>query len=335
MPDAAPVSPTDQEFLALLVHRGFLHRGDAVRILQDAAEKGFSEALHDATGWEEQKVDYLKRTKGLSEPEVPGYAVERKLGSGGTSEVFAARRKQDGKRVALKLLRPNLALDPPAVRRFLEEAKILSRLDHPAIVRGHRVFKFLDTYVLEMDYVSGRTLEEDLAEGRSFTEDQALSIVVQTAKALEHMREEGVVHRDLKPGNLMIDKKGTVRLIDLGFAGKGLEGRAAEGTTLGTPAYLAPEQARGEDDLDARADIYSLGATLYHLVVGALPFEGADDAEVMRKQVLAGLSGAALKGQSISPRTHYFIEKMMAKDRDVRYATPAELIADIESMGQY
>ena len=120
-------------------------------------------------------------------------------------------------------------------------------------------------------------------------------------------------------------------LIDLGFAGAGMEGRHDSESTLGTPAYLAPEQARGEDDLDARADIYSLGATLYHLVIGKLPFQAGDDQEMLRKQVLEGLSGAALKGGDVSPSLHYFIEKMMAKDRESRYANASELIEDIEA----
>ncbi|HEX9793539.1 MAG TPA: serine/threonine-protein kinase [Planctomycetota bacterium] len=325
------VTPADQEFLALLVHRGYLTRDDALGILRSAAEAGLEAALGAATGWDAAKRAYMRRTKGLSEPEIPGYRTEAQLGVGGTSEVFAARRLQDNRKVALKILRPKLALDPPAVRRFLEEAKLLQRLEHAAIVRGRRIFKFMGTYVLEMDFVKGRTLEEVLADGETFDEDAALSIIVQVARALDHMRAEGVVHRDLKPGNLMVDEKGEVRLIDLGFAGPGMSGRVDAETTLGTPAYLSPEQARGDASLDSRADIYSLGATLYHLVVGRLPFEGADDAEIMRKQVLEGLNGAALKGGGISPSLHYFIEKMMAKDRDVRYSTPAELAEDVEA----
>jgi len=267
-------TPDDQEFLALLVHRGFLSREQAISVLQAAAEGPLEPALAAATGWGEEKVQFLRRTRALSEPEIPGYLVERRVGVGGTAEVFAARRKQGNQRVALKVLLPSLARDPAAVRRFLEEAKLLQRLDHPAIVRGHRVFKFVGTYVLEMDFVPGKTLLEYQEDGGSFDEDGALSVVLQVARALEAMREAGVVHRDLKPGNLMIDRHGTIKLIDLGFAGTGMSGRASEDTTLGTPAYLAPEQAMGDSELDARADIYSLGATLYHLVVGALPFEG-------------------------------------------------------------
>ncbi|TAH38928.1 MAG: serine/threonine protein kinase [Planctomycetota bacterium] len=326
-----PDAGNDQEFLALLVHRGFLDKAQALRVLARTDNDGFEPALAGETRWDASRIAYLRRTRAMSEPDIPGYVVERRLGAGGTSEVFAARCKADGRAVALKILRPALAADPLAVRRFLDEARLLQRLTHPAIVRGARVFKFMDTYVLEMERVSGRTLDEHLADGRTFDEDTALSLVMQVASALEYMRQQGVVHRDLKPGNLMIDGAGRVKIIDLGFAGRGLEGRADACSTLGTPAYLSPEQARGQDDLDCRSDIYSLGATLYHLVIGRLPFEGGDDSEILRKQVLEGLNGAALKGRSVSPSLHYFIQKMMAKEREVRYPTPAELTEDIEA----
>ncbi len=328
---SVPPSPQDQQFLALLVHRGFLDRKDAVRVLERARDNGFESALGVTTGWDANKVGYLRRTKAMQEPQIPGYRMERKLGAGGTSEVFGARTEQGLRKVALKVLLPRLALDPVAVRRFLEEAKLLQRLQLQGVVRGHRVFRFLGTYVMEMDWVPGRTLEEFLADGEIFVEEQALGIVVEVARALGSLRTEGLVHRDLKPGNIMIDPGGRVTLIDLGFAGSGLSGRSDENTTLGTPAYLAPEQARGQGDLDARADIYSLGATLYHLVVGKLPFQAGDDQDMLRAQILEGLNGSALKGRSVSPSLHYFIEKMMAKDREVRYASAEDLIDDIEA----
>ncbi|MBC8403711.1 MAG: serine/threonine protein kinase [Planctomycetes bacterium] len=321
----------DQEFLALLVHRGFMQRPDAVRVLKVAAEKGFEPALSVTTGWDRKKIAYLRTSRGLQEPEIPGYRMGRKLGEGGTSEVFGARRKADFGKVALKVLKPGLALDPVAVRRFLEEAALLKKLKVQGIVRGHRVFKFMGTYVMEMDWVPGRTLEEYLAEGKTFAEADALDVVVKTARALERLRATGIVHRDLKPGNIMIDVGGVVTLIDLGFSGAGMSGRAEAGTTMGTPAYLAPEQARGEENLDSRADIYSLGATLYHLVIGKLPFQADSDQEMLRAQVLDGLNGAALKGMEVSPSLHYFIEKMMAKEKESRYSTAKDLIDDIET----
>jgi serine/threonine protein kinase len=324
-------SSQNQEFLALLVHRGFLDRQEAMEVLKSASKEGFEAALLKLTGWGEKKVAYLLRTRGLAEPDIPGYRFEKKLGSGGTSEVFGVRRAKDFRKVALKILRPTLARDVYAIKRFLEEGKLLGKLNIPGIVRGYRTFKFMGTYVLEMDWIPGQTLEDLLAEGKTFPETEALDIVVKVGKLLELMRKEGVLHRDLKPGNIMIASGERVSLIDLGFAGEGMSGRSDKDSTLGTPAYLAPEQARGEDSLDARADIYSLGATLYHLVLGKLPFSGSNDQEMMRAQILKSLDGSALKGREVSPSLHYFLEKMMAKDREIRYPSASALISHIES----
>ena len=331
MTASPPVPAEDQQFLARLVFRGYLPRESAQVVLEAASEVPFDEALAAATDWDAKRIAFLRRTDVMQKPEIPGFKMGPMLGSGATAEVFSAQRNKDFKHVALKILRPDLAADPVASKRFLQEVKLLKDLDVPGVVRGHRAFRFLDTLILEMDRVPGKTLEELQISEHPFTEKEALSIVLQVAEALEGMRGQGVVHRDLKPGNVMVSKDGTVKLIDLGFAGEGMDGTHGAGTTLGTAAYLAPEQARGQEDLDGRADIYSLGATLYHLMVGELPFEAGDDQEMVRKQVLESLKGSALKGRSVSPQMHYFIEKMMAKDREVRYSTPSELMEDIQA----
>ncbi|HKE01300.1 MAG TPA: serine/threonine-protein kinase, partial [Planctomycetota bacterium] len=249
--------------------------------------------------------------------------------------------------VALKILLPELARQDAARERFVAEGKFLLELDHPAIVKGYRVAHYFPrrgpeegkprdggdpVFLLSMELVRGKTLLEHLAEKRTFDEDAALAIVLRTAQALEYLRERNVVHRDVKPGNLMIGASNDVKLIDLGFAqtADGASSSESDELTLGTVQYLSPEQARGERDLDVRSDIYSLGVTLFHLTVGDLPFHGDAPSDVIRQHVLAGLSSPALKGRGISPHLHYFIEKMMAKEREIRYADPKALIADIE-----
>src|SRR5262249_47004838 len=121
----------------------------------------------------------------------------------------------------------------------------------------------------------------------------------------------------------------TVKLCDLGFASTAGGSDGESDTTVGTVAYISPEQARGRTDIDIRSDIYSLGVTLYHMVIGELPFQGSDDSEVLAKQILESLSSEELKGRGISDHLHYFIQKMMAKKREIRYADPAALISDI------
>ncbi len=263
-------------------------------------------------------------------PELPGHLYERKLGEGGSANVFAVRRKSDGARLAVKLMHDHVALEPAEVQAFLGESQLLQKLDHPNVVKGHKSGKLAGRYLSFMECVQGRSLQDAIAEGDVFDEDAALYVVLQVARALEYLRSQGIVHRDIKPGNILfVPETHEVKVIDLGFAVVGGAGGAESGTTRGTAAYLSPELARGIGDLDVRSDIYALGATLYQLVLGELPFSG-DDEELVQKAVLEGLSAETTKGGKISAHMHYFIEKMMAKDRDIRYQSPEELMADIE-----
>jgi len=273
------------------------------------------------------RLDLYLRTDGEEVPELPGFRYLRKLGEGATANVYEIR-KDDQPPVAVKILHEHVAADEDQVRAFLAEAKLLQRLEHENVVRGYKSGRLGGRYLSIMEAVIGRTVQEAIAGGGAYTEDEALFAVLQVARALEYVREQGVVHRDIKPGNLMVTPDNRVKVIDLGFALAG-GGAGPDGTTSGTAAYLSPEQARGESDLDVRSDIYALGATLYQLVLGELPFAGDDEA-LVQQAVLAGLSAEATKGGRISAHMHYFIEKMMAKDRDVRYQSPQELMADIE-----
>jgi serine/threonine protein kinase len=145
------------------------------------------------------------------------------------------------------------------------------------------------------------------------------------------MQSRGIIHRDIKPGNIFLVKGGGVKVIDLGFAQEiGSAAAGEEETTSGTVQYMSPEQARGQRDLDVRADIYSMGATLYHMVMGETPFSGGDSLEVMAKQVMESLNSGGMKNQRVSKHMHYFIERMMSKDKELRYSTPRELADDIK-----
>jgi serine/threonine protein kinase len=273
------------------------------------------------------------RTDGEDVPPIPGHDYLCKLGEGGTACVFRVRAR-DGATWAVKILKPELAGDRREVKAFLTEADLLKRLEHPNVAKGHKAGRLGETYLFLMEDIDGRTLQEAIAEGGAFDEDGALYVILQVARALEYLRTEDVVHQDIKPGNIMVTAENEVKLIDLGFATpKGEDGGGEEATARGTAAFLSPEQARGQQDLDVRSDIYSLGATLYQMVLGELPFEG-DDETLVQQAVLAGLSAEATKGGRISAHMHYFIETMMAKDRGVRYQDPQELIADIEQQIQ-
>lgn len=282
---------------------------------------------------EAQWQEWLQ-TEGGTRPKLTRYELGDLIGEGGVGRVFAAKDKTDGSEVALKILKPELAKDEVQTERFVKEARLLMSLDHPHLVKGLRIAKEGNTIFFAMEQLPGRCLQDVLADddfdnGGRIEEEVALQVVVDVAGALLALHEQGLVHRDVKPGNVIWSEERGAVLIDLGFA---LQGDAASDseTTAGTVHYIAPEQARGDGKLDVRADIYALGATLYHLTTGSLPFEGTSE-EVLAKQVLESLSGERIRDLNLSPQLHYFLEKMMAKDPEMRFQGPEQLQRDVQA----
>ncbi len=321
----------DAEFLACLVHRGHLNRAQAQAMLDEIRRgEALDALLEDEMGWSADEVAKLRRTRGGQIPEIPGMTVRECVGTGGTADVFVAREKKTNRVLALKVLKPEATRNAATRKAFIAEARLLEKLAHPGLVRCHGVARCSDVYFTRLEYIEGETLLERLDRGEPLAENDALRIVLEVAEALRYLQEQGVVHRDIKPGNIMLSKKGRVVLIDLGFAASAGEATSDESAT-GTVAYLSPEQARGGAAADIRSDIYSLGISLFHLVLGRLPFESSDDREVLRMQVMESLSSPELKGRGFSPHLHYFIEKMVAKDAADRYQSWSELIADVRT----
>jgi len=321
----------DLQFLALLVHRGHLERAAAEALvprIQGGEE--LDELLVDVAGQSEDWVAKMRRTQAGEVPEIPGFQILGSAGHGGTADVFRVREKKSGSTLALKVLNVRCTRDARARKAFIVEAKLFERLKHPGLVRGLGVARSGSTYFTRMEFVDGSTLLEVLDRGQALEEGPALRIILEVSEVLRYLHREGVIHRDVKPGNIMLTNGGHVKLIDLGFAaGESCETNP-EDSAVGTVAYLSPEQARGGAAADLRSDIYSLGVTLFQLVVGRLPFDSSDDREVLRMQVMDSLSSPELKGRKLSPHLHYFIEKMMAKDAGVRYQSWEELIEDIQ-----
>ncbi|MHC4777113.1 MAG: serine/threonine protein kinase [Planctomycetota bacterium] len=260
---------------------------------------------------------------------IKGYKLKKLLGKGGVARVFLAERASDGINVALKVQHPLQNLNKTFVERFINEARLLKEFDSPHVVKGLDYGESGELYYLAMELLEGESVQDRMDREGIFDEDTALFIIVQIAKALEYCQGQGILHRDIKPDNIMVTQKGGIKLCDLGFAKPIEENAEEEDTTCGTPQYISPEQARGSGDVDIRADIYSLGATLFHMAVGEVPFAGDDSMEVMAKQILEDLSTS--KHRNISMHMQYFVEKMMAKERDIRYQTARELIEDIET----
>ncbi|MBZ0151087.1 MAG: serine/threonine protein kinase [Planctomycetes bacterium] len=320
----------DSKLLALLVHRGLLTVDDARAAMAagDAARFLVQSGRCTAEQWQQ-----WQRTEAGTRPVLSRYDVAGQLGEGAVGRVFAAIDKVDGREVALKVLRPELARDALQTERFVKEARLLMQLEHPQLVKGLRVAKEGETIFFAMERLPGECLQDILAREQRLDEESALQIVVEVAGALDALHQQQLVHRDVKPGNVLWSEERGAVLIDLGFAVAGGANTGGD-TTAGTVHYIAPEQARGSDQLDVRADIYALGATLYHLTTGSLPFEGRTSEEVLRKQVLESLSGDRIRALRLSPHLHYFLEKMMAKDPAMRFQDPQQLQREIEAFLQ-
>ena len=267
--------------------------------------------------------------------QIPGYQILSKLGSGAMATVFRARQISLDRVVAIKVLPKRLSESPDYVERFYKEGKAAAKLNHPNIVQAFDVGEAGGYHYFVMEYVEGRTLFDDLAAGKVFSEAEALDIVIQIARALEHAHQRGFVHRDVKPKNIMLTPQGVAKLADMGLARATSDAQAAQaeaGKAFGTPYYISPEQIRGEVDIDFRADIYSLGATLYHLVTGQVPFDGPTPAAVMHKHLKEPLVPPDHLNTALSAGLGEVVEVMMAKDRNQRYSATSDVLVDMQAI---
>ncbi len=267
--------------------------------------------------------------------QIPGFQILERLGAGTMATVFKAKQLSLDRMVAIKVLSKKLGENPEFVERFYREGRAAARLGHNNIVQAIDVGEAGGYHYFVMEYIDGKTVFDDLAAGKTYSEKDALNIVIQVARALEHASERGFVHRDVKPKNIMITKDGVAKLADMGLAREMSDREAAEaeaGRAYGTPYYISPEQIKGERHIDFRADIYSLGATFYHMVTGKVPFESNTPAAVMHKHLKEPLIPPDHLVPTLSTGLGEVIERMMAKDRNERYSSMADLLADLESI---
>lgn len=260
------------------------------------------------------------------------YEILARVGAGAMGTVFKARQKRLDRIVALKVLRPSLARNTRYVERLRREAHIVAQFNHPNIVTGLDLGEEGGYHFFVMEYVEGQALKDLLQQWGSFPAEQVLDVAMQVAQALDHALQKGVIHRDIKPGNILIeDATGRVKVTDLGLAkAQGDLSLTREGATVGTPQYISPEQARSPQDVDIRSDLYSLGATLYHMATGRAPFRGESMAEVITKVLSERAQSAADLNPDLGDGLSLVIRKLMAKDQDLRYQTPAALLEDLE-----
>jgi hypothetical protein len=269
-------------------------------------------------------------------PELPGFEILGLLGAGGMGQVFKARHLRLDRLVALKMIRPDLLHEPSAIARFHREAQAAARLAHPHIVTVYDAPEHEGRHWLVMEYVEGADLARLLKREGPLPVPQACTYIQQAALGLEHARGRGLVHRDMKPSNLLVTADcATVKILDLGLArvAEAANGQSAiseithSGVVLGTPAYLAPEQALDPRSADTRSDIYSLGCTIYHLLTGCVPFPGDSLTAVVLKHQSSPAPPLREKRRDIPAALEDVVLKMMAKSPEDRYQTPGEAAA--------
>jgi len=254
-----------------------------------------------------------------------GFKLLEKIGEGGMAEVYKARQLSLDRIVAVKILRADMAADPSALAQFRMEANAVAHLKHTNIVQVHEAGCRDDIYYFVMEYVAGYSVADWIERKGRLPEDDALLVAEYTARALDYAWEHsGLIHGDIKPDNVLVDEDGAIKIADfsgLHGVGRGPADQPVDDDIIGTPNYMSPEQARGERDLDIRSDMYAVGALLYHMVTGRIPFRNRDERAVMAAQAEDFLPNPRELEPSVSPACALLIRKLMSKSRADRPAS--------------
>ncbi|MBI3828979.1 MAG: protein kinase [Planctomycetes bacterium] len=270
-------------------------------------------------------------------PKVGDFELLAKLGEGGMGAVYQARQLSLQRIVALKILAPKYARDQEYVQRFQLEARATGKLNHPHIVAATAVGYADGYYYFAMEYIEGESLKAKLVRQGALSEAETVRIGAAVADALAHAHAEGIIHRDVKPDNILIDRLGTPKLTDLGLAKlqeKEDGSLTKSGSTVGTPHYISPEQACGEKDIDGRADMYSLGCTLYHAATGHTPFDAANAAMLMVKHINEKMPHPQAHRPELTEAFCSVIGHMVARQREDRYADMREAADDLAALSR-
>jgi serine/threonine protein kinase len=259
------------------------------------------------------------------------YKVLERLGIGGMGQVFLCEHKHMRRRVAVKVLPSAKADDPAALERFYREARVVAELDHPNLVRAFDIDQDETLHFLVMEYVDGLSLQEIVRRTGPMDPIRACHYVAQAADGLQYAYEvKGIVHRDIKPGNILVDRSGLVKVLDMGLARffhdeEDVLTKKYDETVLGTADYLSPEQATDSHGVDIRADIYSLGATFYFMLTGQPPFAGGTVAQKLIAHQTRSPEPARSLRPEVPEAVAAVLDRMMMKDRAERYQSPAEI----------
>ena len=335
---------SEKLFIEIAVAKGFVSAEDVESahrtrdsLRQEGMSRGVEQILREKgllNAGQIQQVRVAMRKRGWK-PLLGKYALVRRLGEGGMGAVFQADNLSIGRTVAIKVLPPHLAKDQTYLGRFRRESRLAARISHPNVVQVLDADETDGRHYLVMEYVEGETLKQRILRKGPLPESEALDIMSQICRGLQVAHEEGIIHRDIKPSNILIDKNGVAKLADLGIAKSADAGEVTltqTDTAMGTPLYMAPEQARSSKDVDARADIYSLGATFYHALAGEPPFDGETPYQIVLMHCNEELPPLAERRPDISPTLCAVIEKMMAKEPGERFASVEEVRGMVDAL---
>ncbi|MFT7619810.1 MAG: serine/threonine protein kinase [Planctomycetota bacterium] len=266
-------------------------------------------------------------------PDIPGYILESVLGRGSMATVYRARQEGMDRSVAVKVLDEAVLANQKIIGRLMREARIAARFNHPHIVRALDAGVHESSCYFVMELIEGQSIRDLLEREGPLTEEQAIELAIEITEALFQLHSEHIIHRDVKPANIMVDGHGNAMLADFGLAKIEFDSSmTSQNHSVGTPAYMSPEQAKNPDGVDARTDLFSLGATLYHMVTGTSPFEGPSVGAVITKILYEEPQAITELNPILSNDFYAIIDKLLSKERDDRYQTSGELLRDLRAI---
>ena len=352
-------SDARDRFLSGLCARGLLAEEEAEtarRLLAEAEEAGrdvslsailiqagaeAAKAHHEAAAFEREAAESANGaadtdtgadTDTLTVPDSSGLELLERIGRGSQAIVYKCRQVEMDRIVAVKILDPRSAGDTAARDRFLREARAAAVLSHPNIVTIHEIRPLRNTISIVMEYVDGGTLADLLKVRRRFDPAEAIAIVRQAAEGLKAAHERGIIHRDIKPRNIMLTSDGLVKLADMGLARHVAEAEDAAGKACGTPYYISPEQVTGDPPPDHRTDLYSLGVTLYEMVAGRPPFVADSPKQIMRMHVLGARPDPREVVPDLPQTLCWLLAKAMAREPEDRYQAAEAFIEALDRL---